>query len=69
MPWLPRRAAAVADKDLTLMLREPAQRVQLILATALTLAAAVIPVLTGVRAAAIGYLGCGLAVFLSLIHI
>ncbi|MBK7621332.1 MAG: hypothetical protein IPJ14_01350 [Kineosporiaceae bacterium] len=68
MPWLPRRAAAVADKDLTLMLREPAQRVQLILATALTLAAAVIPVLTGVRAAAIGYLGCGLAVFLGMIN-
>lgn len=68
MPWLPRRAAAVADKDLTLMLREPAQRVQLILATALALAAAVVPVLTGVRVVAVGYLGCALAVFLGMIN-
>ncbi len=67
-PWLPRRAAAVADKDITLMLREPAQRVQLILSLALVLAAGLAPVLTGFRAPAVGYLGCALAAFFGTVN-
>lgn len=65
LPRLPARAAAVADKDLLLLFREPAQRAQVIMVGVLTLAAAAGPALTGTGdLPVVGYLGVAVGVLL-----
>ncbi len=67
IPWLTPRAGAVSDKDLILSFREPAQRVGLIMAVILALAAAVVPLFltTDPR---IGFMGVGLALLVAMIQ-
>lgn len=63
VPWLSKRAGAVADKDLTLLFREPAQRVQLIMAVILGMAAAIIPGFI-TRNPLVGFIGAALGLLL-----
>lgn len=73
LPRLSPRAGAVADKDLTLLFREPAQRVQLIMAVIFGLAVGIVPgvvalTTTGSVPPAIAFIGAGLGMFLGLLN-
>ena len=68
LPWLPVRAAAVADKDVILLFREPAQRVQVIIVMVLASGMALGPVVAGARSPGLAYLSTGLGLLLGMVN-
>ncbi len=73
LPQLSPRAGAVADKDLTLLVREPAQRLQLIMAVIFGLGVGIVPGIVAVASSEplpkeLGFIAVGLGLFLGMFN-